>query len=100
MSVGFRDLPQSVAFFSSVEVDRVLRKEAKHDCRTPSNPHGLRIGYGIPDGESLDIFETLAQLSPAQRNISNWPWHRSKSINRVKRNIKPKKLMRETNVVE
>ncbi|XP_050076357.1 DNA polymerase subunit gamma-1, mitochondrial [Anopheles maculipalpis] len=86
--VGFRDLPQSVAFFSSVEVDRVLRKEAQHDCRTPSNPHGLRIGYGIPDGESLDIYQTLAQLSPAQRDISSWEWHRpqkgTKTVKRIK----------------
>uniref|UniRef100_A0A182W543 DNA polymerase subunit gamma-1 n=1 Tax=Anopheles minimus TaxID=112268 RepID=A0A182W543_9DIPT len=89
--VGFRDLPQSVAFFSSVEVDRVLRKEAQHDCRTPSNPHGLRTGYGIPDGESLDIYQTLARLTPAQRNISNWPWHRSKGDNNAKRNNKPKR---------
>uniref|UniRef100_A0A182N1E0 DNA polymerase subunit gamma-1 n=1 Tax=Anopheles dirus TaxID=7168 RepID=A0A182N1E0_9DIPT len=74
--VGFRDLPQSVAFFSSVEVDRVLRKEAQHDCRTPSNPHGLRDGYGIPDGESLDIYQTLARLDPAQRDMSGWEWHR------------------------
>uniref|UniRef100_A0A182QTQ9 DNA polymerase subunit gamma-1 n=1 Tax=Anopheles farauti TaxID=69004 RepID=A0A182QTQ9_9DIPT len=74
--VGFRDLPQSVAFFSSVEVDRVLRKEARHDCRTPSNPHGLHDGYGIPDGESLDIYQTLARLDPAQRDISDWEWHR------------------------
>ncbi|XP_053668376.1 DNA polymerase subunit gamma-1, mitochondrial [Anopheles marshallii] len=86
--VGFRDLPQSVAFFSSVEVDRVLRKEAQHDCRTPSNPHGLRIGYGIPDGESLDIYQTLARLPPTQRDISNWPWHQSHAAGKEKRNQK------------
>ncbi|XP_049287560.1 DNA polymerase subunit gamma-1, mitochondrial [Anopheles funestus] len=89
--VGFRDLPQSVAFFSSVEVDRVLRKEAQHDCRTPSNPHGLRIGYSIPDGESLDIYQTLARLNPAERDISSWPWHQSQSANSDKRSKKPKK---------
>uniref|UniRef100_A0A182K7I2 DNA polymerase subunit gamma-1 n=1 Tax=Anopheles christyi TaxID=43041 RepID=A0A182K7I2_9DIPT len=76
--IGFHDLPQSVAFFSSVEIDRVLRKEAQHDCRTPSNPHGLRIGYSIPDGESLDVYQTLAELTPADRDISRWEWHRSK----------------------
>ncbi|KAK4887551.1 hypothetical protein RN001_003822 [Aquatica leii] len=57
--LGIRDLPQSVAFFSSVEVDTVLRKEAKQDCRTPSNPHGLTSGYGIPNGESLDIYQAI-----------------------------------------
>lgn len=49
----------SVAFFSSVEVDRVLRKEANMDCVTPSNPHGLEKGYGIPNGESLTIYDVL-----------------------------------------
>uniref|UniRef100_A0A182ILV4 DNA polymerase subunit gamma-1 n=1 Tax=Anopheles atroparvus TaxID=41427 RepID=A0A182ILV4_ANOAO len=75
--VGFRDLPQSVAFFSTVEVDRVLRKEARHDCRTPSNPHGLHVGYGIPDGESLDIHQTLARLGPQHSDMRRWEWHRS-----------------------
>uniref|UniRef100_A0A182YK54 DNA polymerase subunit gamma-1 n=1 Tax=Anopheles stephensi TaxID=30069 RepID=A0A182YK54_ANOST len=96
--VGFRDLPQSVAFFSSVEVDRVLRKEAQHDCRTPSNPHGLRTGYGIPDGESLDIYQTLARLSPAQRNISDWEWHRPQTgAKAVKRNKQQRAQSREAN---
>lgn len=60
--LGLHDLPQSVAFFSSVEVDKVLRKEARDDCVTPSNPHGLFKGYGIPPGESVDIFKAV-QLS-------------------------------------
>ncbi|CAG0897515.1 unnamed protein product [Darwinula stevensoni] len=45
------NLPQSVGFFSSVEVDQVLRKDCRDDCRTPSNPHGLHRGFGIPPGE-------------------------------------------------
>ncbi|KAM7288490.1 DNA polymerase subunit gamma-1 [Ixodes scapularis] len=57
--LGMRDLPQSVAFFSSVEVDTVLRKEVDMDCVTPSNPHGLKKGYGIPAGEALDIYAVL-----------------------------------------
>lgn len=57
--LGLNDLPQSVAFFSSVEVDTVLRKDAKQDCVTPSNPHGLEKGYEIPNGESLDIYEAV-----------------------------------------
>ncbi|KAJ0172784.1 hypothetical protein K1T71_011923 [Dendrolimus kikuchii] len=59
--VGINDLPLSVAFFTSVEVDQVLRKESNLSCTTPSNPHGLEKGYGIPDGESLNIFEVLAK---------------------------------------
>ncbi|KAH9638836.1 hypothetical protein HF086_012789 [Spodoptera exigua] len=57
--VGINDLPLSVAFFTAVEVDQVLRKESNLDCTTPSNPHGLDKGYGIPNGESLNIFEVL-----------------------------------------
>ncbi|CAB3241452.1 unnamed protein product [Arctia plantaginis] len=57
--VGIHDLPLSVAFFTSVEVDQVLRKESNLSCTTPSNPHGLEKGYGIPNGESLNIFDVL-----------------------------------------
>ncbi|XP_075723040.1 DNA polymerase gamma, catalytic subunit tam [Rhipicephalus microplus] len=57
--LGMRDLPQSVAFFSSIEVDTVLRKEVDMDCVTPSNPQGLKEGYGIPPGEALDIYAVL-----------------------------------------
>lgn len=57
--LGLNDLPQSVAFFSSVEVDKVLRKESKQDCVTPSNPHGLSEGYGIGHGEALNIYEAI-----------------------------------------
>ncbi|XP_022834813.1 DNA polymerase subunit gamma-1, mitochondrial [Spodoptera litura] len=57
--VGINDLPLSVAFFTAVEVDQVLRKESNLNCTTPSNPHGLDKGYGIPNGESLNIFEVL-----------------------------------------
>ncbi|KAK7086838.1 hypothetical protein SK128_016079 [Halocaridina rubra] len=57
--LGFRDLPQSVAFFSSIDIDTVLRKEPHFDCITPSNPEGLLKGYGIQPGESLDIGQIL-----------------------------------------
>lgn len=59
LKLGLNDLPQSIAFFSSVEVDTVLRKESQHDCKTPSNPHGLEKGYGIKNGESLNIYEAI-----------------------------------------
>nr|CAG4651578.1 EOG090X00SQ [Triops cancriformis] len=57
--LGMNDLPQSVAFFSSVDIDTVLRKEVNMDCKTPSNPQGLSQGYGIPFGEALDIQELV-----------------------------------------
>ncbi|XP_026724762.1 DNA polymerase subunit gamma-1, mitochondrial [Trichoplusia ni] len=61
--VGINDLPLSVAFFTAVEVDQVLRKESNLSCTTPSNPHGLEKGYGIPDGESLNIFDVLEKCN-------------------------------------
>ncbi|KAK6166464.1 hypothetical protein SNE40_023149 [Patella caerulea] len=57
--LGMNDLPQSVAFFSAVDIDVCLRKEVSMDCKTPSNVHGLCKGYGIPHGEALDIHEVL-----------------------------------------
>lgn len=44
------DLPQSVAFFSAVDIDQCLRKEVNMDCVTPSNPAGLDRRFGIPQG--------------------------------------------------
>ncbi|XP_060531031.1 DNA polymerase subunit gamma-1, mitochondrial [Cylas formicarius] len=63
--LGLADVPQSVAFFSSVEVDTVLRKECGNDCQTPSNPHGLEKGYGIKSGESLDIYQAINKAAGA-----------------------------------
>ncbi|KAF4529006.1 hypothetical protein B566_EDAN017435 [Ephemera danica] len=57
--VGIHDLPRSVAFFSAVEVDLAMRKDANNEYCTPSNPHGLLRGYGIPPGETLDVLATL-----------------------------------------
>ena len=62
-SLGLSNLPASIAYFSSVDVDTVLRKEPNSDCVTPSNPLGLEKGQGIPPGEGLDIFQTLDKLN-------------------------------------
>ena len=51
--VGISDLPQSCAYFSAIDIDHILRKEADMDCVTPSHPHK------IPHGESLDIGQLL-----------------------------------------
>ncbi|XP_035520761.1 DNA polymerase subunit gamma-1 [Morone saxatilis] len=58
-ALGMQDLPQSVAFFSSVDIDQCLRKEVNMDCVTPSNPTGLERRYGLPPGEALDIYQIL-----------------------------------------
>lgn len=51
--LGMDDLPQGVAFFSAVDIDKVLRKEVDMPCVTPSQPNP------IPPGESLDIIRVL-----------------------------------------
>ncbi|KAF9480454.1 hypothetical protein BDN70DRAFT_856879 [Pholiota conissans] len=55
--LGMDDLPQGVAFFSAVDVDKVLRKEVDMPCVTPSQPEP------IPPGESLDITKILARTN-------------------------------------
>ncbi|KAK1160831.1 DNA polymerase subunit gamma-1 [Acipenser oxyrinchus oxyrinchus] len=57
--LGMQDLPQSVAFFSAVDIDQCLRKEVNMDCATPSNPTGMERRYGIPQGEALDIYQII-----------------------------------------
>lgn len=52
-AVGVQDLPLSVAFFSAVDIDKVLRKEVHLSCITPSNP------IPIPPGQALDIYKLL-----------------------------------------
>ncbi|KAG8979253.1 DNA-directed DNA polymerase gamma mip1, partial [Tulasnella sp. 427] len=51
--LGLDDLPQGVAFFSAVDVDRVLRKEVDLPCITFSQP------TPIPPGEALDMGQIL-----------------------------------------
>ncbi|KAM6961340.1 DNA polymerase subunit gamma-1 [Aplochiton taeniatus] len=58
-ALGMKDLPQSVAFFSAVDIDQCLRKEVTMDCVTPSNPTGLERRYGIAQGEALDIYQIM-----------------------------------------
>lgn len=74
-SIGLNDLPQSIAFFTSVEVDLALRKEASMDCKTPSNPHGLAAGYGIPAGESLDVIKSIEKANG--NDLNQWQWHKN-----------------------
>ncbi|CAL9697294.1 unnamed protein product [Knipowitschia caucasica] len=58
-ALGMQDLPQSVAFFSAVDIDQCLRKEVTMDCVTPSNPTGLERRYNLPTGEAVDIYEVI-----------------------------------------
>ncbi|KAF9355053.1 DNA-directed DNA polymerase gamma mip1 [Mortierella sp. NVP85] len=63
--LGIHDLPQSVAFFSAVDVDHVFRKEVNMDCVTPTQT------TAIPHGESLTIEDVLEQLKG--KNLGNTP---------------------------
>jgi DNA polymerase gamma 1 len=58
--MGINDLPQSCAYFSGVDIDKVLRKEVDMDCVTPSHP------IKIPPGESLDIMQLLQKGDEAK----------------------------------
>lgn len=69
--LGLKDLPMSVAFFTSVEIDTILRKDAENDCKTPSNPHGFSGGYGIKGGESIDIYEAIKRVGNDLNKIKN-----------------------------
>ncbi|CAG8638932.1 9163_t:CDS:2, partial [Funneliformis mosseae] len=66
--LGINDLPMSVAFFSAVDIDHVLRKEADSSCRT------ISYDTEIEDGESLTIHELLkhkSSLIPPDENDRN-----------------------------
>ncbi|KAJ2256930.1 DNA-directed DNA polymerase gamma mip1 [Coemansia sp. RSA 455] len=67
--MGIEDLPQSVAFFSAVDIDTTLRKEVDMECVTPTNP------TPIPPGVSHTILDTLAatnggRLEPSEERLS------------------------------
>ena len=57
--LGMNSMPVDIAFFSGLDIDKVMRKEPTADCVTPSNPQGLCLGYGIPKGECLTIDDLI-----------------------------------------
>lgn len=65
--LGFTDIPQSVAFFSLVDIDHVLRKEVDLDCVTPSNPEPITPGIAI------DIRELLLKCPKLTRRPNSNP---------------------------
>lgn len=74
--LGLQDLPQSVAFFSAVDIDQCLRKEVTMNCATPSNPTGMEKKYGIPQGERCLCALNQQQPplhEPPQLRQSTWP---------------------------
>lgn len=51
------DLPEGVAWFAAVDVDKVLRKEVDDPCITPSQPQA------IPQGTALEIGDVLERTN-------------------------------------
>lgn len=72
--MGIKELPQSCAFFSEVDVDHVLRKEVSMDCVTPSHPDSLSPGesYNIRELQAaIGDMGFLEQLQNSLQNIRN-----------------------------
>ncbi|EEB07564.1 DNA polymerase [Schizosaccharomyces japonicus yFS275] len=85
--LGINELPQSVAFFSSVDIDEVLRKDVQMDCVTPSNP------IPIPPGEALNIDALLQKLSSEHAQYKGQPliqpFHTPPDFYTIKSNPRP-----------
>ncbi|KAI8968551.1 DNA polymerase family A-domain-containing protein [Mycotypha africana] len=60
--LGIFNLPQTVAFFSAVDIDHVFRKEPSMTCLTPS--HEVKISEGV----SCTIQDTIAALTSETDN--------------------------------
>ncbi|KAE9552071.1 hypothetical protein FO519_004728 [Halicephalobus sp. NKZ332] len=54
--LGINQLPKSIAFFSQVDIDTVLRKEVDQSCKTPD-------GRIIPPGVALDLKDIIMKTS-------------------------------------
>lgn len=66
--LGFDNLPEDVAYFSSVDVDRVMRKDPDSECVTPTNPQGLTAGHGIPKGQALTVNDIVSVIGAELRS--------------------------------
>ncbi|KAF0267794.1 hypothetical protein FOG48_03141 [Hanseniaspora uvarum] len=64
-SLHIDDLPQSCAFFSGVDIDKVLRKEVDINCVTISNP------TPVPSGEVLDIYGLTEKVGNTLTKFEN-----------------------------
>jgi DNA polymerase gamma 1 len=69
--LGLDDLPMSVAFFSGVDVDFVLRKEVDMECVTPSQTEPLDTGECLTIKESI-IKTNGGSLYRDTREMEKW----------------------------
>ncbi|KAI9263373.1 DNA polymerase family A-domain-containing protein [Phascolomyces articulosus] len=61
--LGVESLPQSVAFFSAVDIDHVLRKEPNMPCTTPSHEERIKEGVSCTIEDTLRDLEAVTQKS-------------------------------------
>ncbi|KAF7724844.1 DNA-directed DNA polymerase gamma mip1 [Apophysomyces ossiformis] len=60
--LGIQDLPQSVGFFSAVDIDHVLRKEPTMACTTPSHEEKIEEGISCTIHETIKLLENETGL--------------------------------------
>lgn len=65
--LGFNDLPQSIAFFSSVDFDHVLRKEVNDPCVTPTQPEAIDYGESLSMVQLTQKCSTLGPIDEVRR---------------------------------
>ncbi|OAF67784.1 Mitochondrial DNA polymerase catalytic subunit [Intoshia linei] len=60
--VGIYNLPINCSFFTSVEIDKCIRKDVCNDYTTISNRSGLKHKYKVPFGQKLNINQILQKV--------------------------------------
>ncbi|QFZ30470.1 putative DNA polymerase gamma [Clavispora lusitaniae] len=69
--LGIKELPQSCAFFSEVDIDFVLRKEVGTECITPSHPNPIAPGESYDIIKLLDSFDYASALAERKSSLTN-----------------------------
>ncbi|CAG8466455.1 1009_t:CDS:2 [Ambispora gerdemannii] len=69
--LGIEDLPSSIAFFSAVDIDHVLRKEVEMNCKTLSHPSEIPQGVNITIQNLLKKQKTLYREDNEPDNYNN-----------------------------
>ncbi|KAJ3103934.1 DNA-directed DNA polymerase gamma mip1 [Phlyctochytrium planicorne] len=72
---------ENVAFFSAIDIDRVLRKEVDMDCITPSHPSA------IPRGVALGVQDIVRKVEES-RPLSSIYGEELDSVARISRELK------------
>ncbi|KAG2731438.1 hypothetical protein G9P44_005854 [Scheffersomyces stipitis] len=93
--LGIKEVPQSCAFFSEVDIDHVLRKEVSMDCVTPSNPKAIPVGESLGINQLLEVCgngDILTDGStPKKLKLSNYKYEKRVPV--------MKKLDEESNAI-